>query len=148
MKLAVIPTGKTTATVIFTQEQIDRLRGSHGRSRLPVSIAYRGSQFRTSISIYRGQWMMVVNAAMRGGGLVPGEAYTVYINHDTAERTVIVPDDLADALRKAKLGDAFAALSYTQQREHVRAIDDAKRPETRLRRIEATVVKLRASQPG
>lgn len=143
MTLDVIPTGKTTATVIFTQEQVDRLRGSQGRGRVPVLITYRGEQYRTSISVYRGAWMMVVNAAMRDGGLAPGARYKVEISHDTATRTVEVPQDLAAALRKAKLTAAFEALSYTNRREHVRAIEEAKRPETRVRRIEAAVVKLR-----
>lgn len=143
MKLAVLPTGKATATVIFTQEQVDRLRGSEGRGRVPVCITYRGEQYRTSISIYRGAWMMVVNAEMRSGGLVPGDTYSVDINHDTDARTVEVPTDLAAALRKAKLTAAFEALSYTHRREHVRAIEEAKRPETRARRIDAAIAKLR-----
>jgi hypothetical protein len=143
MTLDVIPTGKTTATVIFTQDQVDRLRGSQGRGRVPVLITYRGEQYRTSISVYRGAWMMVVNAAMRDGGLVPGASYKVEISHDTATRTVDVPQDLAAALRKAKLTAAFDALSYTNRREHVRAVEEAKRPETRARRIDAVVAKLR-----
>jgi len=143
MSLEVIPTGKTTATVIFTQEQVDRLRGSEGRGRVPVRIMYRGNTYQTSISVYRGAWMMVVNAQMRSGGLIPGGTYSVDITMDTTERTVDVPDDFAAALRKAKLTAAFEALSYTHRREHVRMIEDAKRPQTRARRIETALVKIR-----
>ncbi len=143
MTIAVIATGKTTATVIFTQEQVDRVRGSQGRGRVPVAITYRGEQYRTSISVYRGEWMMVVNAEMRSGGLVPGASYAVDIRHDTTTRTVEVPQDLAAALGKAKLTAAFEALSYTYRREHVRTVEEAKRPETRTRRIDAVITKLR-----
>jgi len=61
---------------------------------------------------------------------------------DTAPRDVEVPDDLAAALDAACARAAFDRLSYTHRKEHVRAVEDAKRPETRRRRIEATVAKL------
>jgi uncharacterized protein YdeI (YjbR/CyaY-like superfamily) len=38
---------------------------------------------------------------------------------------------------------AYDRLAYTHRREHVRAIESAKRPETRMRRIEQAVAMLR-----
>lgn len=133
--LEVIPTGATTATAIMSQEQVDALRNAPGNSRVPVRITFGESLFRSSISRYRGQWMMVVNREMREGGLMPGATYDVEISHDTEERTVDVPPDLGVALEASGLRSAFDALAYTYRREHVRAIEDAKRPETRQRRI-------------
>lgn len=103
MKLDVVPTGKTTATVVLAQEQVDALRGAPGRGRVPLAITYRGQVFRTSISVYRGQWMMVVNQAMRDGGMTPPGTYTADVVMDTGERTVDVPDDLASAIDAAGL---------------------------------------------
>jgi len=143
MRIEVLATGRTTATMILTQEQVDRIRGSQGRGRVPLAVGYRGKVYRTSVSIYRGQWMTVVNQQMREGGLVPGGTYAVDITMDTAERTVEVPQDFASALRKAGLTKAFEALAYTHRKEHVRAIEDAKKPETRSRRIEAALAKLK-----
>jgi hypothetical protein len=142
MRIDVLATGKTTATVILTQEQVDQIRGSQGRGRVPISVAYRGQVFRTSVSIYRGQWMTVVNKEMREGGLTPGSTYTVDISMDASERVVEVPDDFAAALRKAGLTSAFESLFYTHRKEHVRAIEDAKQAQTRTRRIEAAIAKL------
>lgn len=142
MKLDVVPTGKTTATVILSQKQVDDIRGVPGRGRVPLAISFKGQTFRTSVSVYRGQWMMVVNAQMREGGLVPGSSYSVDITVDSQERTVDVPSDLAKALRAAGATKAFAALSYTHRKEHVRAVEEAKKPETRQRRIEACVAKV------
>jgi uncharacterized protein YdeI (YjbR/CyaY-like superfamily) len=48
---------------------------------------------------------------------------------------VEVPADFASALDDAGLRTAFDALSYSHRREHVNAINDAKKPETRARRI-------------
>lgn len=145
MTIEVLATGRTTATVILSQEQVDRIRGSEGRARVPLAITYQGQVFRTSVSVYRGQWMTVVNAQMREGGLMPGATYTVDIAADTGERVVEVPDDLAAALRKAKLTKAFDALAYTHRKEAVRLVEDAKKPETRARRIEAAITKLQGA---
>lgn len=142
MELEVIPTGKTTATVVLTQEQVDALRGAPGRGRVPLAITYRRQVFRTSISIYRGQWMMVVNEAMRSGGLAPPGTYAVDITVDIEERTVDVPDDLASALAAAGMRTAFDDLSYTKRKEHVRLVLEAKKSETRTARIEKVVASL------
>lgn len=144
MKLEVVPTGRTTATVVLTQEQVDALRGAPGRSRVPLAITYDGEVFRTSISVYRGAWMMVVNEAMRAGGLTPPGTYTVDIDMDTSERTVDVPEDLSSALAAGGLGDAWEGLSDTMRKEYVRGVVEAKKPETRQRRIAKVVSDLGA----
>ena len=142
MKVYVAPTGKTTATIVLTQDQIDKIRGVPGKSRVPLAITYRGMTYRTSISLYRGQWMTVINKEMREGGLVPGHDYTVDISLDTSERIVEVPADFAKAMRAAGVRKAFDALSYSRRREQVQLIEAAKKPETRQRRIEAAIATL------
>lgn len=142
MKLDVVPTGKTTATVILSQEQVDVLRGAPGRSRVPLAITYRDQVFRTSISVYRGQWMMVVNEAMRDGGMTPPGVYTADVVMDTDERTVDLPDDLAAAIDAARLRADWDRQSYTNRKEFVRGVTEAKKPETRERRIEKIIATL------
>ncbi len=142
MTLDVVPTGRTTATVILNQEQVDAVRGKPGRGRVPLAITYEGQVFRTSISVYRGQWMMVVNEAMREGGMKPPGTYQVDIVMDTAERTVEIPVDLEDALTAAGLREAWDRQSYTNRKEFVRGVVEAKKPETRTRRIEKVVTTL------
>jgi hypothetical protein len=142
MKVYVAPTGKTTATIVLTQDQIDKIRGVPGKGRVPLAITYRGTTYRTSIALYRGQWMTVINKEMREGGLVPGHDYTVDLSLDTSERIVEVPADLAKAMRAAGVRKAFDALSYSRRREQVQLIEAAKKPETRQRRIEAAIATL------
>ena len=142
MKVYVAPTGKTTATIVLTQDQIDKIRGVPGKGRVPLAITYRGTTYRTSIALYRGQWMTVINKEMRDGGLVPGQDYTVDLSLDTAERIVEVPADFAKAMRAAGVRKAFDALSYSRRREQVQLIEAAKKPETRQRRIEAAIATL------
>jgi hypothetical protein len=142
MKVYVAPTGKTTATIVLTQEQVDAIRGVPGKARVPLAITYGGMTYRTSVSLYRGQWMTVINKEMREAGLVPGHDYTVDLSLDTAERTVEVPADFAKALRAAGVRKDFDALSYSRRREQVRVIEEAKKPETRQRRIDAAIATL------
>jgi uncharacterized protein YdeI (YjbR/CyaY-like superfamily) len=68
------------------------------------------------------------------------------IELDAGERHVDVPDDLAAALRAGKAAKQFDALAYSHRKEYVRRITEAKKPETRARRIADTVTKVRDGQ--
>jgi uncharacterized protein YdeI (YjbR/CyaY-like superfamily) len=59
------------------------------------------------------------------------------------ERTVDVPDDLAGALGDAGVRDAFDAMAFSHRKEWVRAVQDAKRPETRTKRVAECVAAMR-----
>ena len=91
---------------------------------------------------------MVVNRQMReAAGVTGGETVPVTMECDTEPRRVEPPADFARALKGDR--DARATwdkLSYTHQREHVQNIEDAKRPETRERRIEKSVRTLAAGR--
>lgn len=63
----------------------------------------------------------------------------VTLELDLEPRVVTPPKDLVSALRKAGALEKFEKLAFTHQREHVEAIEGAKKPETRARRIEAAV---------
>ena len=69
----------------------------------------------------------------------------VRLELDTEKREVKPPADLVKALKASPAAlERWRALSYTHQREHVEAIEDAKKPETRVRRIAAAVSMLMA----
>lgn len=58
----------------------------------------------------------------------------------TTTNGVDVPEELADALKsRAILRDTFERMSAACQREYVQWIDEAKRTETRLKRVEGTL---------
>lgn len=50
-----------------------------------------------------------------------------------------MPAELDAALRKANLRDAFEQFSFSHRRKYVQAVLDAKRPETRAKRIAETL---------
>jgi hypothetical protein len=72
-----------------------------------------------------------------------GDTVKVTIERDDAPRTVEAPPDLAKALRtNAAAKRAWEALAPSHRREHASAILEAKRPETRAKRVEKTLAML------
>ena len=61
---------------------------------------------------------------------------TDYPGIDREKKTVALPEDLVSALAPLDLVGKFEALSFSQRRELVIGILDAKKPETRMRRID------------
>ncbi len=76
-----------------------------------------------------------------------GDIIDVTLTLDTAPRTVTVPDVLGAALNDADVRAGWDRLSYSTQREHAEAVNGAKRPEARDKRIAAAVAAAKARMP-
>lgn len=117
-----------------------------GGGRIPVQAAFDGVPYRGSIASMGGCMALGVLKSIRAElGKGDGDVVRVTVERDAGERTVDVPDDLAAALAEAGLREAFDGMSYSHRREHVNAINDAKKPETRQRRIAKAVEMIKAS---
>jgi hypothetical protein len=87
----------------------------------------------------------VLKSIQEAAGVGFGDTVSIELAIDTAPRTVEVPPDLAKALqRDKKAAAAWEALSYTNKKEHARALEESKRPETRERRLAGTLEFLRS----
>jgi Bacteriocin-protection, YdeI or OmpD-Associated/Domain of unknown function (DUF1905) len=113
--------------------------------RPPVTVTIGGHTFRTRLAVYGGQPMVGVSKANRAAaGIDMGDRFDVTLALDEETRVIEVPDDLAAALAgDAEAAAAFERLAYTHRREYVLWITEAKRPETRARRVAGTLDKLR-----
>src|SRR5262245_16971525 len=112
-----------------------------GKVRVPVKVTLNGYTYRSTIAAMGGPPFIPLRRSHReAAGLEGGEVVEVRLDLDTEPREVSAPRDLLRAL-KATPGamDRWQAMSYTHQREHVEAIEGAKKPETRARRIERAV---------
>ncbi len=115
-----------------------------GGKRPPVALTVNGYAYRSTVAVMGGKFMGGFNSEHRAAsGLKGGEPITVEIALDTAPREVAVPEDFAQALEAAGLRAAFDKLAYSHRKEHVRAIDEAKAADTRARRIEKAIEKLK-----
>ncbi|TFV74972.1 DUF1905 domain-containing protein [Blastococcus sp. CT_GayMR19] len=114
--------------------------------RPPVVVTLGGYTYRTTVAPYTGAYFIPLAAEHRqAAGVVAGDEVDVRIELDTAPREVPVPDDLAAAFDEPARA-AFDGLAYTHQKEWVRWVEEAKKPETRTARIEKTVESLRAGR--
>ena len=115
------------------------------KKRVPVNVTLNGVRYRSTIAVYGGKFYLPARKEVREAAkLAPGKRAHVTLEADRAERTVMVPSDLARALSSAKKRPTFDALSFTRRKEHVEAVTGAKRPETRVARIAKVVASLRA----
>ena len=73
----------------------------------------------------------------------PGDTVHVIIEEDKEERIVEVPKELQDALNKNPKAKAkFEKYSYTHKKEYVVYLSDAKKEETRIKRLQQIIDKL------
>lgn len=137
-----LSTGKTTAGFEVPDSVVEELGGG-GRPK--VAVAIDGYTFRTSIARMGGRYLFGVSSERRyESGLTPGQTYDVEVELDTAVREVELPEDLAAALAAEPTAKAFFdSLSYSKQQWHTLQVSGAKTPETRARRVTASVTMLR-----
>ena len=121
-------------------------RDVFGKVRAPVKVTIRGHTFRTTTFSMGGCYMIPVNRANReGAGIAAGDRIQVDMALDTEPRVITPPADFKKAMKaKPPAWARWQDLSYSHQREHVEAIKEAKRPETRARRIDKAVEMLSA----
>jgi hypothetical protein len=115
-----------------------------GKARVPVRATFDGVPYRGSIVSMGGDARVlgILKDIRAQLGKAPGDRVKVTVERDDAERAVVVPDDLVAALDDAGLTATFGRLSYSHQREYVGWIEDAKKPQTRHRRVAETIERL------
>jgi hypothetical protein len=93
--------------------------------------------YRSTIAAMGGPPFIPLRRSHReAAGLEGGETIDVRLDLDTEKREVTPPADFVDALEATPHAwERWCTLSYTHQREHVEAIEGARKPETRSRRI-------------
>lgn len=109
-----------------------------GSKRPKVCATFDGQPYRgTAVRMGSNCHMMPILKAIREQiGKQPGDKVKVTIEPDTEPRVVKPPKDFAAAMKAEPEAAAFwKKLSYTHQREYVQWIEEARKPETRERRI-------------
>jgi hypothetical protein len=137
--------GQEGSSVAALKPPFDVVEVFQRKGRVPVKGTINGFPFRSSLMNMGDGHMMVVNAELRAGaGCKAGDTVAVVMELDTEDRKVELPTQLKKIIAAdPKTKEAWDKLSFTHQKEHVRAIADAKRPETREKRITAMLDMLR-----
>ena len=111
------------------------------KARVPVRGTINGFPFRSSLMPMGGCHMMVVNRTMRAGaGVKAGDTVSVVMERDDSPRTVDPPAVLKKEMAKSKAArESWEERSFTHKKEMARWILEAKREETRDRRLQEVV---------
>ena len=131
------------AAVVLTDEQVASL--GNGKTP-PVRVSANGVTVGGRVMRRGGQNLIGLSRAVREQlGVEPGQRIRVAIELDDQPREVEIPPDLAAALAAEPAARiAFDALSFTHRKEYVRWVEEAKKPETRERRVRETVSRVLA----
>jgi hypothetical protein len=116
-----------------------------GGARPPVTITVNGHSWKSRVAIMRGRHLLgLSNANREAAGVTIGDEVEVELELDVEPRVVVEPPDFARALADDPVARAaYDNLTDSRKREQVRAIESAKKPETRQRRIEKAIATLR-----
>ncbi len=134
--------GKTATGVEIPPEVVKSLGAG---KKPPVQVTINGHTYRSTIASRGGRFLVGVSAENReAANVAAGDEVDVRLMLDTEPREVVVPADLAKALGgDAKAKRFFEGLTYSQKQWYVHPIEEAKKPETRERRLEKAIKMLR-----
>jgi hypothetical protein len=124
-------------------------RAVFGKLRAPVRVTLNGYTYPSTIFLMRGCIGIPLRKSNReAAGLEGNETIEVKFELDKEKREVKPPADLVRALKKKPAAwERWRELSFTHQREYVTSIEEAKKPETRARRIEAAIRRIARRPP-
>ncbi len=122
------------------------------KGRVPIHATFDGVPYTGSLIKYGfPQHTLHLPKAIREQlGKVPGDTIDVVVWKDESERVLDVPEPFAKLMEQEGLLPFFESLSYTHRKEYCRWITEAKKEETRSRRLEKAVemLKQRVKTPG
>ncbi|MBD2769518.1 DUF1905 domain-containing protein [Hymenobacter sp. BT664] len=107
------------------------------RGRLPVRATFDGYPYQGQLTpLGDGHHALLLPKQIRRAiDKTLGDTVRVALSRDAAERKLEAPADLAEQLATVpKAAAYFAKLAYTQQRDYVRWLEGAKKPEARADR--------------
>ena len=134
------------AAVVLDEEQVAAV--GEGAKRFPVVATVNGYTWRTSVARMGGEFLVGLSREVRdGAGVQAGDQVEVSVELDQAPREVDVPEALAAALAAdAEAAAAFERMAFTHRKEYARWVAEAKREETRERRVAQAVEMIRTGK--
>ena len=120
--------------------------------RKPVKATFDGVPYSGSLIKYGNPLHMleVLKGIRKQTGKGPGDIIEVVVWRDEEVRTVEVPAQFENLMKKEGLLPVFKKLSYTRRRDYCRWMTEVKKEETRLKRLEKAIeiLKKGAKTPG
>jgi hypothetical protein len=107
------------------------------KGRVPVKLTIGEHTFRSSLAPMEGKHMMVFNLEMRQKtGYKAGDTIHVILEKDIEPREITFPEDVTEVIQTNPAAyKKLLSYSYSHKKEVMDWINDAKKPETRQKRI-------------
>ena len=122
------------------------------QGKVPVKATFDGVPYTGSLIKYGHPLhsLGILKAVRAQTGKGPGDTIEVVVWKDEEIRTVEVPAQFKNLMKKERLLPVFEKLSYTHRKEYCRWITEAKKEETRVRRLQKAIEMLKkgVSTPG
>ena len=133
----ILQSGNNTG-IIVPPEARDALAG--GKNPLVV-VTLAGHTWRSKVATMGDRLLIGVSAEIRGiTGVKGGETHEIELILDDKPRVVEAPADLQAALDADPVAKAaWDKLAPSHKKAHVTAIEGAKAPDTRLRRVQKAI---------
>jgi len=136
---AVIQEGRGGGAFVFFPFDVEKEFRTKGK--VPINATFDTLPYKGSLMKYAyPQHLLGVPKAIREqAGKKIGETTEVVVWKDEEERVIVVPPELQKQMEKEKLVPFFENLSYTHRKEYCRWITEARKEETRERRISKAI---------
>ena len=111
------------------------------KSHVRVKAWIDGTLYRGSIAdMGEGNTLIITQEIRKKIGKIAGDKVHIIVEEDKEERIIEIPEDLEKVFKKNPgAANYFSTLSHTNRKEYVNWITDAKRQETRQKRIEMII---------
>jgi len=115
----------------------------NGGKKPPVKVQVNGYEYQSTIASMSGYYLIPLSKEHRNNsGLRGNDEVEVVLELESNNRDVEIPDILVQSLNHHNLLEVFHSQSYSTRKEWVRFLNDAKKEETRIKRLNQIIQQL------
>lgn len=116
----------------------------NGGKKPPVKVIVNGYEYQSTLATMSGYFLIPLSKEHRTkSGLKGDDVVDVILELESKNRDVEIPDSLAQLLNENQLFEVFQGQSYSARKEMVRIILEAKKEETRIKRLNQVIEQLK-----
>jgi len=132
--------GNNTGIVVPEENLLELNAGK----KPPVKVNVNGYEYQSSIASMSGYYLIPLSKEHRiSSGLNGNDEVDVTLTLESKDRNVEVPVELIQILKENNLLELFDKQSYSNRKEMVRLVVDAKKEDTKFKRLSQIVNQLK-----
>lgn len=132
--------GNNTGIVVPEENLLELNAGK----KPPVKVNVNGYEYQSSIASMSGYYLIPLSKEHRlNSGLNGNDVVNVILTLESKDRNVEVPVELIQILKENNLLELFEKQSYSNRKEMVRLVVDAKKEDTKIKRMSQIVNQLK-----